>query len=166
MPAKVEKAPPPKNLARNLILLVVVGLLASAAGFAVPFFLPVGAGEKTSHPEEKKPAPNEPTIAYVPFGEVTVNPSDSNYQRYLHVKMTLVVEPAQEAVVKERIESKMPHLRNWLITYLSDMSIKDVAGGAGKNRARREIQDQFNTILFPDGSERIRDVLFTDFNLQ
>ena len=37
---------------------------------------------------------------------------------------------------------------------------------AGINRARREIQDQFNTLLFPDGSEKIRDVLVEEFNFQ
>ena len=82
------------------------------------------------------------------------------------MKLTLLVEPANEKQVTEVIAKQKPILKNWMISYLSDKTMRDITGGAGINRARREIQDQFNTFLFPDGSEKIRDVLVEEFNFQ
>jgi flagellar basal body-associated protein FliL len=44
--------------------------------------------------------------------------------------------------------------------------MEDLRGAAGQNRLRREIQDHFNTVLFEDGYDRIREVLFEEFNVQ
>jgi flagellar basal body-associated protein FliL len=52
-----------------------------------------------------------------------------------------------------------------LIGYLSDKELDEVRGAIGVNKARREIQEQFNRLLFPDGSELIQDVLFEDFTV-
>ena len=43
---------------------------------------------------------------------------------------------------------------------------KVTAPGVDVNRIRREIRDQFNTILFPDGYDRIEQVLFQQYNVQ
>lgn len=164
--ANVEQTVPAKSSKKNLLIVGIVGLIASAAGFALPLFVNVGASEKGNHGEEPHKAQAEPNYAFVPFGEVIVNPNEERYNHYLRVKLTFLVDPAQEKQVTEAVAKQKPILKNWLISYLSDKTMKDVAGGAGINRARREIQDQFNTLLFPDGSEKIRDVLVEEFNFQ
>ena len=64
------------------------------------------------------------------------------------------------------VESRIPILRTWLTSHLADKSMEDVRGKAGINRLRREIQDQFNALLFDDGHERVRDVLFEEFHVE
>jgi flagellar basal body-associated protein FliL len=49
---------------------------------------------------------------------------------------------------------------------LSDQSLQEVSGKAGVNRVRREIREQFNAMLWPDGSEYIQDILFDEFVVQ
>ena len=46
------------------------------------------------------------------------------------------------------------------------MSMDDVRGAAGQNRLRREIQNEFNANLYPDGDDRILDILFEEFSIQ
>ena len=53
-----------------------------------------------------------------------------------------------------------------LIGYLSDQSMQEVSRAVGVNRIRREIRDQFNAMLFPDGAEKIHDILFDEFVVQ
>jgi len=163
--AKAENAAPAKSGKKNLLVLGAVGLIASAAGFAVPLFVTVGAAEKNNVEPAHGPL-KETGYAFVPFGEVIVNPNEERQLRYLRVKLTLLVDPVNEKQVTDAVARQKPILKNWLISYLSDKAMKDVTGGAGINRARREIQDQFNTLLFPDGSEKIRDVLVEEFNFQ
>jgi len=86
--------------------------------------------------------------------------------RYLHVNITLQVDSADEQNLHAMLAAKKTILRNWLISYLSDKSLGDVRGAAGMNRARREIQDQFNNVLFAEGTEIVRDVLFEEFSVR
>ena len=37
---------------------------------------------------------------------------------------------------------------------------------SGVNRVRREVRDRFNEMLYPDGEERILDVLFDEYVVQ
>ncbi|MGD9857705.1 MAG: flagellar basal body-associated protein FliL, partial [Planctomycetaceae bacterium] len=119
-----------------------------------------GAAERGLHP--RIPA----QLAFVPFGDVTVNLDDGRLSRYLHLSFSLQIEKKDQLEVTKLMEDKKAILRNWLLSYLSDKGMEDIRGAAGQNRIRREIQDQFNTILFPDGYDRIYDVLFEEFNVQ
>ena len=49
---------------------------------------------------------------------------------------------------------------------ISDQVAHEVSGKAAQNRLRREIRDEFNAKLFPDGSDQINDVLFEEFVVQ
>ena len=40
------------------------------------------------------------------------------------------------------------------------------AGRAGVNRLRREIREQFNAMLYPNGEEPIVEILFDEFVVQ
>ena len=68
--------------------------------------------------------------------------------------------------MKKQIEAKKIILRNWLLSKISDLDLDDIRGGAGQNRLRREIREQFNAVLCPDGYDEIHDVLFEEFNVQ
>ena len=153
----------------GLIVWAILGVVAAGGGFAVPFFLPTedsaaAADEAAQRPGLHARIPEE--VGFVPFPDKTVNLNDGRLNRYLHVSFSLQVEKSDEAEVTELVEKKKAILSNWLVSHLSDKSMDDIRGAAGQNRLRREIQDQFNTVLFPDGYDRIYDVLFEDFNVQ
>jgi flagellar basal body-associated protein FliL len=163
-----EPAPKQRGITSWLVL-TAVGSLAGGAGFAVPQFLvhgaPVpffaGTGEtETAH------EPTAPHAAFVPFGEIVVNLAEERLTRYLRVRITLQIESTDEKLLKAAIERNKTILKNWLISYLSDKTLDEVRGAAGVNRVRREIQDQFNSMLFPDGGEIVRAVLFEEFSVQ
>jgi len=153
----------------GLLVWAAIGLLAAGGGFAVPFFLPTGDSAKSADAQKAIPGlaahiPEE--VAFVPFGEVTVNLDDGRLSRYLRLSFSLQVEKSDQIAVTKLVEEKKAILQNWLLSHLSDKGMDDIRGAAGQNRLRREILDQFNTTLFPDGYDRIYDVLFEEFNVQ
>src|SRR5262245_36847288 len=179
-----KEAAPAKGGVLGWIVMALIGLVSGATGFAVPMVFLNGpkssesksthgsasaadGHEKSDHDSGKHESPktnkrdgmaNQP--AFVPFGEVVVNLADERMTRYLRLSLTLQVDPAHEESVKKAIERKKTILKNWLISYLSDKELDEVRGAIGVNKARREIQDQFNRLLFPDGSDLIQEVLF------
>lgn len=164
MAEAAEAAKPAKGRLLGMLVLGAVALAAAAAGFAVPVFLLGGAPKQEAH--DPKPVTHDTRIAVIPFDSVAVNLSSDRLTRYLRVKLALVVDEAHEHDVSEKIKRKQAFLKSWLISHLADQTIPDVTGAAGVNRIRREVQDQFNAMLFPDGPEMIRDVLFEEFLIQ
>lgn len=165
MAAEPENAPAPKKKTGLVtwLLLGIVALAATAAGASAPFLL-AGGNKNTVAKEAEQEANTKP--AFVTFGEVQVNLAEERMTRFIRVKLILVADVLHEKQVTDAVTKNKAILKNWLISYLSDKSIRDVTGGAGVNRSRREIQDQFNSVLFPDGSEKIRDVLFEEYIVQ
>lgn len=161
--APATPATPAKSGRGFLVILVLVGLAAVGGGFFAPFLL-----MKTTHPASKGTAKKakDTMPVLVPFDEVSVNLATVSQSRYLKVKIFLAVQAEDEKAVKEQVDKSKLHLRNWLITYLADRSMDDVRGTAGLNRIRREILEQFNAMLFPDGADKLVDVLFFDFLVQ
>ena len=156
-----EKAPAPAKKKGGLIVLILVAALAGASGFAVPRFL----AEDT--PKKHAPVHDAKKPAVVPFGDVVVNlGGEDRLNRYLRLKVLLVVDGNQEKAINEQLNKQKPHLKNWLIGYLSDLSLQEVGRAAGVNRLRREIRDQFNAMLWPDGQELISEILFDEFVVQ
>jgi len=165
--AEAEQAAPPKGGLKGVLVIVVVGVVAAAAGFALPRLLPsslAGMGKANVEHDEK----NQPglKLGFVPFDQVVVNVNEQRLSRFLRLKLIIVVDQADEKPIGELVLKNKAILKNWLISHLSDKGMPDVTGAVGINRARREIQDQFNYLLFPDGSEKIRDILFEEFNVQ
>ena len=101
----------------------------------------------------------------VPFGDTLVNLGDARMTRYLRVKMLLAVDESKASEVEELLTRQKAFLKSWLIGYLSDQTMKDVER-SGVNRIRREVRDQFNVMLYPDGEERILDILFDEYVVQ
>jgi flagellar FliL protein len=142
----------------------VVALAATLGGAALPYGLAAAGVSLPGLGSKETKLANKP--AFVPVGDVVVNLSEERLTRYLRVKLILVVDESQEKTVKELFDKNKAILKNWLISHLSDKTLAEVSGASGVNRLRREIQDQFNAILFPDGSETIHDVLFEEFVVQ
>ncbi len=135
-----------------------------------------GSHGSTAKPDLKKvksfTMPKEEDTIFLPFGEpgkdqsVVVNLDEGRMSRYLRVAISLQIPKSQEETFKKQIEAKKIVLRNWLLSKISDLDLDDIRGAAGQNRLRREIREQFNAVLCPDGYDQIYDVLFEEFNVQ
>lgn len=146
---------------------LLIFVLAAAGGFGLPFLLPDSKSDETTT-EEATPfelLATDDTIA-VPFGEVTVNLDDGRMNRYLRVKLAVLIAKDEELKVTEAIQAKSAVLKNWLLSHLSDKTLDEIRGKAGLNMLRREIRREFNETLFSDRRDRVYDVLFEEFNVQ
>ncbi|MFG0333912.1 MAG: flagellar basal body-associated protein FliL [Maioricimonas sp. JB049] len=161
--------PDAKSSGPGLIGWIAVGLIAAAAGFAVPFLLPTAEATKLDETETRASyyelLPPEKAM-FLEFGEVTVNLDEGRMNRYLRLKISLQINKDEEESIKKTLEKRRLILRNWLLSHLSDKDLDSIRGAAGQNMLRREIRNQFNTVMFPDGYDRIHDVLFEEFNVQ
>ncbi len=146
----------------------VLALAAGAAGFAFPYFVSeLRRSADASQVEAAEKAPRRKSIpAFIHFGELVVNLAEERLTRYVSVDLSLQVDENDQRAVTELVDKHRAVLRNWLIGYLSDKRLDDVRGTAGVNRLRREILEHFNAILFPNGYDKIQDVLFVDFKVQ
>lgn len=151
----------------TLIVLIVCGVLALAAGGAVPYFV-LHAPAQDSHGKDEDAHGHGAAAhqAYVSFGEAVVNLNEDRLTRYLKVKVLLVTDVRNEKPLAELIQKKKPVLKNWLLAHLADKSLQEVTGATGQNKLRREMWHQFNTELYPDGTEKILDIFFEDFVVQ
>ena len=153
---------PPKSKS-GIVACLVSALVGGGVGYATPRFLPHAPEAVAAAPKE---TPEMRESVYLSFGEVVVNLDEGRLNRYLRLKLTLQVERRHEESTRKLIETHAAVLRNWLIGHLSDKDTAEIRGAAGLNMLRREIQDQFNVVLCPDGHDQVRDILFEEFNIQ
>lgn len=158
--------PAPSSGKKSLGILIALIVLSSSAGIAVPLLMggDKSAPKKDANALDLPEAEGKP--AFLDFGETVANLNDGRMTRYLRLGISLQVDKAQLLSIQELYETRKAILRNWLLSHISDKSMDDIRGAAGQNRLRREIQEQFNAVLFPDGVDRIQDVLFQEFNVQ
>jgi flagellar basal body-associated protein FliL len=152
---------------------IITAVVAGGLGTVVPYVLPDSFKPGSSHAAEEvahveaPPSPAEVSKpAYIDFGRAVVNLDEGRFNRYLQVTIWLQVHEKERDEINTNVTANKVVLQNWLLSYLSDQNLEDVRGAIGQNRLRREIRDQFNTILFPDGYDRIEQVLFQEFVVQ
>ncbi|MCA9086649.1 MAG: flagellar basal body-associated FliL family protein [Planctomycetaceae bacterium] len=151
----------------GIIPWIAITLVCGGIGVAIPFLMPVTAEpppEVVKEPAFELPKPED--TAFIPFDAVVVNLDEGQLTRYLRVAVALQVAKEDELEITTKMEEKKAVLKNWLLNQISDKDLEEIRGAAGQNRLRREIRDQFNTVLFPDGFDRIYDVLFDEYNVQ
>ncbi len=155
---------PPKK-SRKLVL-VVVCVVALGAGAVVPMamggMLPFGKS-KTA---EKGKSKESGKTAIVPFGEVVVNLSEERQQRYLRLKIAILVDAEAEKEATDLVTKKKAAVKSALISHLSGKNTNDVSGSIGVQRMQRELLERIEEVLYPDGNSRIRAVLFEEYVVQ
>lgn len=172
--ASGEAAEQPAASRGGVLPWIIVGVVSAGLGSAAPLLLPSDllSSQAAGAPEPHYENPPQEDTVFIPFGErgtdqsVIVNLNDGRMTRYLKIAIALQVAKADEVEIKDLLESKQIILRNWLLSMMSDKALDEIRGAAGQNRMRREIRDHFNDVLFPDGVDRIYDVLFEEFNVQ
>jgi flagellar protein FliL len=160
-----ERADQPTRRGKaSMLVWIILAAVSIGGGFATPFLM----DKFSSHPvpEEKEEEPKREALALVEFGEVVVNLNESRLNRYLRLTISMMVDGANSSRVTSSVDENRPVLKSWLLAYLADKNMEDIRGAAGQNRLRREIQVQFNSIMFPGEEPLIKNVLFQDFNVQ
>lgn len=149
------------------LVLIVVCLVAVDAGVAVP--MAMGGVLPFGKPKAEKPAKGKGTdskTAIVPFGDVVVNLSEERNQRYLRLKMAILVDAEAEKEALDLVTKKKAAVKSALIGHLAGKSTKDVSGSVGVQRMQRELLERIEDVLYPDGNSRIRAVLFEEYVVQ
>lgn len=151
---------------KKLVYLIVC-LLFGGIGAAVPMFVNVPAlFAGGAHKDEKKASPKDAKTVIVPVGEVVVNLSEDRLQRYLRLKLAVLVDAEVEKEVTDLMTKKKAAVKSAIIAHLAGKSLKDVSGSAGVARTQRELLERIDEVLYPDGNSRMKSVLFEEYVVQ
>ncbi len=137
----------------------------------VPIVAAQIAGNTKSQPETPKPKQpiigSEKTWFYKDLEAVVANLDEPGATRYVRTTLTLEISNAlDEKEGRTLLESKTPHLRNWLTIYLASLSLDDALGEKNIKRIQSDVLDAFNQKLFPDGQPQISRILLDEFAIQ
>jgi flagellar FliL protein len=150
-------APAAKTTLLRKALFGVVGLLliAGIGGGVYYFFF-------THKPEEKVAAPVVKPPTFFDLPEVLVNLSSASADRTQYLKVKVVLELADAAVVQQ-IQPVLPRVMDTFQTFLREMRPSDLEGSAGIYRMREELTRRVNTAIAPG---HINAVLFKEIVVQ
>jgi flagellar protein FliL len=158
-----EVAAPPKSGGRGWIVWILIVLAAVGAGASLPWALGRHPNDAATHKKTEAP---KTKLEAIPFGDVVVNLGENQLNRFLRAKILVAVAEPDVKEVTELLTKQKAFLKSWLIGYLSDQTTQEVSRRVGVNRLRREIREEFNAKLFPNGEETIVDILFDEFVVQ
>lgn len=161
--APADAAAAPKK--GKKVILIAVCLVFAGAGAAFPMMVNVPAMMGKGKEETKKDKKDVKT-AIVPFGDLTVNLSEDRLQRYLRVKVALLVDADAEKDVTAEVAKKKAAVKSAMIAHLAGKSIKDVSGASGVTRTQRELLERAEDVLYPDGGSKLKSVLFEEYVIQ
>lgn len=138
----------------SLVVLVIVVLLGGigAAGYYV--------WPKRSEDKVAAPAAKPPTFFDMP--EVLVNLSNAGTERTQYLKVKVVLELADAALVQQ-IQPVLPRVMDTFQVFLREMRPSDLDGSAGIYRVREELTRRVNVAIAPS---RINAVLFKEIVVQ
>ena len=174
-PAPAAAAPPGKK--KFPLALLAIPLVAAGGGAAVPLMVDVPAMmgvKKEEDPDaaanakakKKKQHAHAEHLASVPVGDVAVNLAEERMTRFLRVKIALQCEHSAEGKLHELVEKNKAALKSWAIGHLAGKSLKEVSGTVAIHRLQREMLEQFDEMLFPNGESPLKAVLFEEYLVQ
>lgn len=150
-------APAKKKIPLKLIIMAAGGLVVlGGGGFgAYKFFF--------SHPkEEKQEVVVKKPAVFVDLPDVLVNLSNSGSDRTQYLKVKIVLEVPDAALVQQ-IQPLTPRLMDAFQTYLRELRPTDLDGSAGLYRLKEELTRRVNVAVAPG---KINAVLFKEIVVQ
>lgn len=153
---------------------------ASTGGFALSQLLggtdavcpasetdPMNTSEKNFDEYLSRNGKDQASWSYDQFEPVVANLDEPGVTRYVRVCITLEMSPEMDpGKGQSYIGEQKLILRDWLTTYFAGLSLEDVRGTRNLEKIKRQIQDEFNEILFPNGKPYIKRILFKEFAVQ
>ncbi|MHC4291415.1 MAG: flagellar basal body-associated FliL family protein [Planctomycetota bacterium] len=101
------------------------------------------------------------------FEPVLANLDEPGVTRYVRVTITLEMSPELDEIKgREFLGTKKMLVRDWLTTYLAGLSLEDVRGTRNLNRIKKDVLQQCNELLFPEGQPFVKRIFFKEFAVQ
>jgi len=150
-----NKSAPIKKSKKNLYLIAGIIVLALAGGVVAYLLL---AGGKGGAHEAQKVEKKETKTALVALDSFVLNLAEQG--RFL--KVTMQFELA-DATSQPLVTSKMPQLRDAIITLMSSKSAESVSSPEGKLQLKDELLLRANQTM---GNEPFKNLYFTEFVMQ
>ena len=148
---------PKKKLPLKMIIIVAAGLLVVGGGGAgAYFFFFSGSSHEKPAVAEAKPA------IFVDLPDVLVNLSNAGADRTQYLKVKIVLELPDPAVVAQ-IQPLMPRVMDAFQTYLRELRPTDLDGSAGLYRLKEELTRRVNASVAPN---HVTAVLFKEIVVQ
>jgi flagellar basal body-associated protein FliL len=154
------------TLGKILKLLLPVGVIvvfAAAGYFASGLGGPAEAGgaqeaESPTTQPSKAYGEDDPDQTHYDLEPIVINLNEPQVTRYLRVIFSLAINDDDYSAAEADIIKKSHEMNNYLIIYLSNLSLEEVRGKKNINRVRREVQDSLNDRLWPGGKPLIASV--------
>jgi len=164
----IEEAGKLGKILKILLPVGIVVLFAAAGYFASRLNIPAEAGAEEAKPtlDLDKSTQGDKEQTYYDLEPIVVNLNEPQVTRYLRVVFSFAIASQDYDAAMATIEKKTPEMNNWLIVYLSDLSLEDVRGAKSINRVRREIQDSLNGRLWPGEPPLIVNVSLKEWIVQ
>jgi flagellar FliL protein len=163
--AATEVEQPKKKGKLLIIILAVVAVLVIGGGVGAYLLLSKPAVEKNAKHGDEEVADggeDEHPPVYVKLEAFTVNLADQ--ESYLQTEMQLKVADAK---VGEKINARLPEVRDALIRLLSSKTGEELSQQEGKDKLAIDIQKLINDVLgIKKQSEGVKKVLFGAFIIQ
>lgn len=138
---------------RTFLILFIVLTLLGGGGLSYLFLFNKKAA--TSEAEQKKPAQKTALIALDPF---VLNLLEQG--RFLKVSMQFEINDEAQ---REFVQSRIPQLRDAIITLVSSKSVESIASPEGKIQLKDEILLRANQVMERDV---FKNLYFTEFVMQ
>lgn len=156
-----------KGWVKTLLLTAIAVAIVSGTGVVVGHILVRKPDEAATGSESSSTEKGEKETVFVDFGSVVVNLAEGRLTRYLKVSIAMRVKSKWKAPLKKMMKSgKQSIFKNWLITYLSDLTLDDVKGSESIRKLREDVREGFNRILKEQGDMQVEEVLFKEFKVQ
>ena len=154
--AEADKKPAASGLPIRKIAMIAVGaLVLGGGGFGAYKFMSGG------HDHHDTATPAKPAV-FVDLPEVLVNLSSSGTDRTQYLKVKVVLELPDQALVAQ-IQPLMPRVVDAFQTYLRELRPTDLDGSAGLYRLKEELTRRVNAAVAPN---HINAVLFKEIVVQ
>ncbi|MEQ1769468.1 MAG: flagellar basal body-associated FliL family protein [Devosia sp.] len=160
--AEVEEGaaeqPAKKGLPRKLLIIIAAAALVVIAGGAGLYFFVFAkapAADATAHAEA-------PASFIFNLPTMTVNLNDDGAEGDQFMKLTVAIEVADEATMKE-IQPRMAKVVDAFQVYLRELRKSDLEGSAGIYRLKEELRRRVNLAIFP---AQIDSILFKEILVQ
>ena len=169
-----EVAAPKKKGKLMIIIIAVVAVVLIGGGVGAYLLMSKPAAEKkAAHGDEEasaeeeggdgeEQADEEHAPVYVKLEAFTLNLADD--ESYLQTEMQLLVADAK---VGEKMNARLPEVRDALIRLLTSKTAEELSQPEGKDKLATEIQKQVNEVLgIKSKSKGVKKVLFGSFIIQ
>ena len=151
-----QAAKPKRKLPSKLVIMAAAAGLLVVCGGAVGAYLFFGRSVEKLDSAGVKPA------VFVDLPDVLVNLSNSGTDRTQYLKVKVVLELPEQALVAQ-IQPLMPRVMDAFQTYLRELRPTDLDGSAGLYRLKEELTRRVNAAVAPN---RITAVLFKEIVVQ